>query len=110
MAGAFGSALTSQASVSRILYTMGRDGVLPRRFFGRLSARYGTPVLAIALVSVVSLLASKVSLALLASMISFGALVAFSVVNLAVIGHYLLERESKVGGQGAPAQAPAAVP
>ncbi len=99
VAGAFGSALTSQASVSRILYTMGRDGVLPRRFFGRLSARYGTPVSAIALVSVVSLLALKVSLALLASMISFGALVAFSVVNLAVIGHYLLERESKVGGQ-----------
>lgn len=34
--GAVGSALISQASVSRILYSMGRDGVLPRRVFGYL--------------------------------------------------------------------------
>ena len=30
VAGAFGSALTSQASVTRIVYAMGRDGTLPR--------------------------------------------------------------------------------
>lgn len=34
VAGAAGSALASQASVSRILYSMGRDGILPRRVFG----------------------------------------------------------------------------
>ncbi len=37
VAGAAGSALASQASVSRILYSMGRDGILPRRVFGSLS-------------------------------------------------------------------------
>lgn len=37
VAGAAGSALASQASVSRILYSMGRDGILPRRVFGNLS-------------------------------------------------------------------------
>lgn len=92
VAGAFGSALTAQASVSRILYTMGRDGVLPRGFFGHLAPRFGTPVPVIMLVSGISLLAVRVSLDLLASMISFGALVAFSVVNLAVIKHYLIDR------------------
>jgi amino acid transporter len=92
VAGAFGSALTSQASVSRILYTMGRDGVLPREFFGRLAPRFGTPVPVILLVSAISLLAAWLSLGLLASMISFGALVAFSVVNLAVVKHYLFDR------------------
>ena len=95
VAGAFGSALTSQASVSRILYTMGRDGVLPRGFFGRLAPRFGTPVPVILLVSVISLLAAWVSLGLLASMISFGALVAFSVVNLAVIKHYLIDDDRR---------------
>ena len=90
-AGAFGSALTSQASVSRILYSMGRDGALPRAFFGRLEPRFGTPARSILLVSVISLLATWISLALLASMISFGALVAFSAVNLAVIKHYLVD-------------------
>lgn len=94
VAGAAGSALASQASVSRILFSMGRDGILPRRVFGTLSERYKTPVVAIVLVSLVSLLAVVIDLTTLASMISFGALVAFSVVNLAVIKSHL--------GQGQP--------
>ena len=90
VAGAAGSALASQASVSRILYSMGRDGILPRRVFGSLSERFKTPVIAILVVSVISLLAVVIDLTTLASMISFGALVAFSAVNLAVIRSYLL--------------------
>ncbi len=97
VAGAAGSALTSQASVARIIYAMGRDGVLPRRVFGRLSARFGTPVVATVCVSVVSLLAIVIDLGLLAQMISFGALIAFSVVNLSVIKHYFLDRGERAG-------------
>jgi len=91
-AGAFGSALTAHASVCRILYTMGRDGVLPPRVFGRLSARFHTPVPAILVVSALSLLAILIDLGTMASMISFGALVAFSVVNLAVIKHFVIDQ------------------
>ena len=47
--------------------------------------------------SAISLLAVWLSLGLLASMISFGALVAFSVVNLAVIKHYLIDRGREPG-------------
>jgi len=47
VAGCVGSALTSQASVSRILYAMGRDGVLPRKVFGHVSLRFGTPTFAV---------------------------------------------------------------
>ena len=97
VAGAAGSALTSQASVARIIYAMGRDGVLPRRVFGRLSARFGTPVIATLCVSVVSLLAIVIDLGLLAQMISFGALIAFSVVNLSVIKHYFVDRGERTG-------------
>ena len=57
VAGALGSAITSQASVARILYAMGRDGILPRPVFGHVSPRFSTPVYAILVVSVVSLLA-----------------------------------------------------
>lgn len=95
IAGACGSALTSQASVSRILYSMGRDGVLPSRFFGRISRRFGTPVLAVLCVSVISLLAVVLDLGTLASMISFGALVAFSVVNLSAIKHYIIDAQRR---------------
>jgi len=97
-AGAFGSAFTSQASVSRILYTMGRDGMLPH-VFGGLAARFGTPVLAILVVSAISLLAIWIDLDTLASMISFGALVAFSAVNLAVIKHHVIDQRQRSGRQ-----------
>lgn len=99
VAGAAGSALTSQASVSRIIYAMGRDGVLPTRVFGRLSERFKTPVVAVLCVSAVSLLAIWIDLGLLAGMISFGALVAFSVVNLSVIKHYYVDRMERAGIQ-----------
>ncbi|MFB6612332.1 APC family permease [Agromyces sp. NPDC056379] len=97
IAGSLGSALTSQASVSRILFAMGRDGVLPKRVFGRLSERFGTPVIAISVVSAISLLAIVFDLALLAAMISFGALIAFSAVNLSVVKHYFLDRRERGG-------------
>lgn len=99
VAGAAGSALASQASVSRILFSMGRDGILPRRVFGTLSERYKTPVIAIVLVSLVSLLAVVIDLTTLASMISFGALVAFSVVNLAVIKSHLGQGQPRTGAR-----------
>ncbi len=95
MAGALGSALTSQASVARILYAMGRDGILPRKVFGHVSAKYSTPVYAILTVSVISLLAIWIDLTILASVVSFGALVAFSVVNLSVIKHYFVDMRER---------------
>ncbi|GAA3866548.1 amino acid permease [Leifsonia kafniensis] len=97
VAGATGSALASQASVSRILFAMGRDGVLPTRFFGRINKRFGTPVLSILAVSVVSLLALVIDLGLLAEMISFGALIAFSAVNQSVIKHYFIGEKRRAG-------------
>ncbi|MFK8331438.1 APC family permease [Pseudomonas sp. BJa5] len=95
VAGSLGSALASQAAVSRILYTMGRDQVLPQRWFGNLSPRFGTPVTATLVVSAFSLLALVIDLATLASLISFGALVAFSAVNLAVIRTHLFNQSEQ---------------
>lgn len=83
------SGLASHASVSRLLYVMGRNGVLaPKRLFGRVHRRFQTPVFAVVLVGAVSLLAMGPSLALVASVINFGALIAFTFVNLSVIAHY----------------------
>lgn len=98
VAGAFASAMASQASVARILFAMGRDGVLPRRVFGWLHPRFNTPVLAVLVVGAISLSALVISLELAAAMISFGALVAFSMVNLAVIKHYLVDGGRRSAG------------
>jgi putrescine importer len=98
VAGALGSAITSQASVARILYAMGRDGILPRPVFGHIPPRFTTPTYAILVVSVVSLGAIWIDLGDLASIVSFGALVAFSAVNLTVIKHYFVDAEERGGG------------
>ncbi|WP_447592589.1 APC family permease [Aquipseudomonas campi] len=88
--GQFTSGLSAQASASRLLFAMGRDGVLPRRFFGTLSARFGTPVGSILLCGVVALLALKLDVTTSTSFINFGAFLAFTLVNLSVIFHYWL--------------------
>lgn len=95
VAGCIASAMASQVSVSRILYAMGRDGVLPTRVFGALHARFRTPYLSTLIVGVISLLAIPISLDIASSMISFGALIAFTMVNLAVIKHYMIDKRRR---------------
>lgn len=70
---------------TRILYSMGRDGMLPKRF-AELSPRTGTPVWNTIVVGVgVGVLAAFVPLARLADITSLGTLIAFSVVSIGVI-------------------------
>lgn len=92
VAGCFAAAMVSQASVARVLFAMGRDGALPRTF-GKLKLKKRVPATAIMLISMVSLVALFVSLDTVANMISFGALFAFSAVNLAVIKHFLVDQK-----------------
>lgn len=89
-----GSGLAGQASVARILYSMGRDGTLPRPL-GRLSRRFGTPVVASITVSVFALACLFLTLEQAAFMISFGALAAFVMVNLSVIRVYLFPKKGQ---------------
>lgn len=94
VAGCFASAMVSQASVSRVLFAMGRDGAIPR-VFGKLVSKKRVPATAIMLISLLSLIALLVTLDTVANMISFGALFAFSAVNLAVIKHYLIDQKCR---------------
>ncbi|MEE9100280.1 APC family permease [Pseudomonas nitroreducens] len=93
--GQFTSGLSAQASASRLLFAMGRDGVLPRPFFGRISKRFETPVNSIVLCGVVALLALRMDVTTSTSFINFGAFLAFSLVNLSVIFHYYLNAERR---------------
>lgn len=95
LTGVFASAMTAQTSVSRIFYAMGREGVLPKKIFYKIHPRYRTPYLSIIFVACFSLLALVLDLSLVVSMISFGALVAFTFVNLCVIKSYLGDSKAK---------------
>jgi len=93
--GQFASGLAAQASGSRLLYAMGRDGVLSTSFFGRLSERFGTPVNSIVLCGVVALMALKLDVTTSTSFINFGAFLAFTLVNLSVIFHYWINGKKR---------------
>lgn len=91
----FASAMVSHAGISRFLYAMGRDGVLPKRFFGYLSPKNKVPLFNILLVGVVSLLALVLTINLLLAFINFGVLVAFSFVNLSVISYFFIRQKKR---------------
>jgi putrescine importer len=74
-----GSGLTGIASAARLLATMGREDMLPRRLFGRLRVN-------VAIIGALSLAgALAVSYEQTAELLNFGAFLAFMGVNLAAI-------------------------
>ena len=93
--GFFASSVASQASTSRVLFAMGRDGKLPKKFFGQLHPKFNTPVNNILLISVISLAALFLSLELVASLINFGAFLAFTCVNISVINYYFIQGKKR---------------
>lgn len=87
------SSLASHASVSRLLYVMGRNGDGPvSRVLGFVHPRFRTPAYAVVFVGVVSLGAIPFNLDFIAALINFGALIAFSFVNLTVIAYFAYHR------------------
>lgn len=81
----FSVTLVTLFGQSRILYSIGRDGLLPRAF-SRVAPRTHTPVFSTIVAAVaVALLAGFVPLSDLWDMVSMGTLVAFIVVSIAVM-------------------------
>lgn len=93
LTGVLASGVTSHASVARLLYVMGRDNVFPKKFFGYVNPRWGTPSYNVLLVGAISLLAMFLDLATVVALINFGALTAFTFVNLSVIAHYTVRKK-----------------
>ena len=95
---AIANSVDATGGASRLLYGMGRDGVLPKRIFGYIWPRSATPVINVAIIAVVSILLATKDLTIIIAMINFGALFAFFLVNLAVISHFVIR-----GGRRSPA-------
>lgn len=81
----FTSGIAAQTSASRLLYTMGRDGALPRAWLSKMSKRFSTPWAAVLTVSVVGLLALFLDVNTSTSFVNFGAFFAFTLVNVSVV-------------------------
>ncbi len=94
VAAQFASGLAAQASASRLMYAMGRDSVLPKAVFGRLNAKYHTPVANLVISGIIGLIAIFLDVATSTSFINFGAFTAFTLVNISVIFHYVRQRRA----------------
>jgi putrescine importer len=88
------SGIAAQASTSRLLYAMGRDGALPRRFFGRVHQRFRTPAFNVLLTGAVGLIALTLDVATSTSFINFGAFTAFTFVNISVVATWIRGRKA----------------
>lgn len=87
------SGISAHAGVSRLMYVMGRDGVISKNIFGKIHPTLFTPVNNILIAGVVALTAGFVTFESVINLISFGALTAFSFVNISVLFHYVFRNK-----------------
>ncbi len=93
IAGVTSSSLSSHASVSRLLYVMGRDHVIPNRIFGYIHPKYRTPSTNVILVGIFSFTCLFISFETALHFVNFGALTAFTFVNVSVIAEFVFKRK-----------------
>ncbi|HLK23966.1 MAG TPA: APC family permease, partial [Caulobacteraceae bacterium] len=92
------SALTAQAATARLLYSMGRDGMLPRAL-ARISERRKTPDVAILVIAALTLVLGVFlvnQLELLTSMVNFGALTGFMALHVSVVVWFMWRQRSRL--------------
>lgn len=91
-------ALSGQAAVIRIMYSMGRDNTLPKKFFGYMHPKTGIPAFNLALVSAIGLCAIFFADNMLAGaeLISFGAITGFIMVNLSVPMYFYRKKREEL--------------
>src|SRR5215472_6918478 len=93
---AFGSALTGGLGAARLLFGMGRDGVLPKRLFAHLSPRSSTPSYNVLLIGILSF-AGAAALGYYGNayehageLMNFGAFLSFMGVNFAAFWQFAI--------------------
>jgi putrescine importer len=100
---AFGSGLTGTLGAARLLFGMGRDGVLPKKFFGQLTPGTRTPTNNILLIGGLSFIGAVLLNSIgsayehAGELLNFGAFLAFMGVNFACFWQFSMRRR-----QGAP--------
>jgi amino acid transporter len=91
-----GSGAGAHLGAGRLLYGMGRDNAIPRRFFGVVNRRTQIPSNNIILVGLITLAgAFLVTYGMGAELLNFGALIAFMGVNVSCFVHYWMRHQRK---------------
>ena len=87
--------MNAQLAASRLLYSMGRDAVIPR-IFGKVHPKYQTPWVGALFIGAVALVLSLVlTMADLATLVNFGALASFIMLNFAVFWYFFIKEKKR---------------
>jgi amino acid transporter len=98
---AFGSGLTGTLGAARLLFGMGRDGVLPKKFFGYLKPGSSTPTYNILLIGAVAFAGAELLYHIgnayehAGELLNFGAFLAFIGVNFACFWQFTVLAQRK---------------
>ena len=89
--------LVAQAAVSRILFSMARDGFLPKPL-AKVHPKFKTPYVSTLLIAAISLIITlgfTQGIQELAELVNFGALSAFIILDFTVIYYFMFKKKSK---------------
>lgn len=87
--------LAGHVGASRLLYSMGRDNVLPRKIFGYLSPKKSNPIYNVWIIGVLAYIGViTIPWEHAAEIVTFGALLAFMGVNLSALKHFWFSRDA----------------
>ncbi len=87
--------LAGHVGASRLLYSMGRDDVIPKRFFAYLSPKTSNPIFNLWIIGLLAYIgALTIPWEHSVEIVVFGALLAFIGVNLAALSHFWFSREA----------------
>ncbi|BBI32297.1 APC family permease [Cohnella abietis] len=91
------NALTVQSAISRVLFSMGRDKVIPfSSFLGKIHPKYKTPANASLFVGVLSVFVGLfISLDTLTRLVNFGAMSTYMLLNLSVVTYFFFRKKNR---------------
>jgi putrescine importer len=88
-----GSGLAGQVGAARLIFAMGRDGVLPKKIFSHLDSKSNTPTYNIIILGVLTIMGSMlIGYQGAAELLNFGAFLAFMGVNIASLRQFFFLR------------------
>lgn len=89
--------LNIQSSVSRVLFAMGRDNIIPgAKFFKKVHPKFQTPMNAILFAMLVSIIVVlTVDMMTIIMFVNFGALTSFMILNLSVIIYFFFKKKER---------------
>ncbi len=90
------NSLAAQAAISRIIFSMSRDNLLPKAL-NKVHPKFKTPYVATIFIAVLSFaltLVFSANIEYLSSLVNFGALTGFLVLHFAVIYHFFFKQKS----------------